>query len=131
MTHLPPLALTRPRFPCPALLAAAAAAPLGGGREALLAAAMAVRLLAARTGAGMLAAEVRAGRAEAVRGWLRAITVPARTRTAVLRAIAASEGADAAPAAEAVVALTEGLGDALGRTARSQLLQFAERLRRA
>lgn len=131
MTQTPPLALTRPRFPCPALLTAAAAAPLGGGREALLAAAMAVRLLAARSGAGTLEADVRAGRAEAVRGWLRALSVPSRARAAVLRAIAASETAEGATAAEAVQAMAEGLGDTLGRTARNQLTQFAERLRRA
>ena len=111
----------------PALLRAAAEAPIGGGREALMAAVMATRVLAAP---GALTAEARALRAEAVRAWLPALTLTPRVRTAVLRAVAASDGGDGSVAAEAVEGLSEALADLLPRPAATELRALADRLRR-
>lgn len=123
----PTFALARPRFPAPALLRAAAEAPHGGGREALMAGVMAVRLLAAGIGTGALTPETRTRRAEAIRTWLPAVTLAPKVRTAVLRAVAASEGASAA---DAVASLRDALDDILTRGARTELSRLADRLRR-
>lgn len=127
---VPAFALSRPRFPAPALLRAAAEAPHGGGREALMAGVMALRLLSAGIGAGALTPEARARRAEAIRAWLPAVTLAPPVRTAVLRAVAASEGADADTAAEAVVHLRDALDGVLTGAARRELSSLAAQLRR-
>jgi hypothetical protein len=111
----------------PALLRAAAEAQIGGGREALMAAVMATRVLAAP---GAPSTEGRARRAEAVLAWLPALTLTPRVRTAVLRAVAASEGGDRGAAAEAVEGLREALADLLPRPAGTELRALADRLRR-
>ena len=111
----------------PALLRAAAEAPIGGGREALMAAVMATRVLVAP---GAPSAEGRALRAEAVRAWLPALTLTPRVRTAVLRAVAASEGGERGAGAEAVEGLCEALADLLPRPAGTELRALADRLRR-
>lgn len=122
----PAFSMDRPRFPVPALLRAAAEAPMGGGREALMAAVMAMRVLA---GPRTASAEGRVLRAEAVRTWLPALTLTPRIRTAVLRAVAASEGDDRGGAADAVESLREALTDLLPRPARTELSALADRLR--
>lgn len=130
---VPAFALSRPRFPAPALLRAAAEAPHGGGREALMAGVMAVRLLSACLGPGALSPETRARRAEAIRAWLPAVTLAPAIRTAVLRAVAASEGTGTPSAAAALEALEEALGLALGagfpRAARLEVRGLVDRLR--
>ena len=123
----PAFSMDRPRFPVPALLRAAAEAPMGGGREALMAAVMAMRVLA---GPRAPSAEGRALRAEAVRTWLPALTLTPRIRTAVLRAVAASEGDDRGAAADAVEGLRDALADLLPRPAATELDALADRLRR-
>ena len=127
----PAFAMPRPRFPAPALLHAAAEAPHGGGREALMAGVMAVPLISGARGDTALTPETRARRAEAIRAWLPAVTLASTVRTAVLRAVAASEGADAATAADAVVALRDALEESLTRAARTELSGLAAQLRRS
>jgi len=121
---VPAFALSRPRFPAPALLQAAAEAPHGGGREALMAGVMAVRLLSAGIGPEALTPDTRTRRAEAIRAWLPAVT-------AVLRAVAASEGAEATTTAEAVVHLRDALDSMLTGAARRELSTLAAQFRRS
>ena len=63
--------------------------------------------------------------------WIGALTLPAKSRTAILRAFAASAGEDPAVAADALDAVTEVTAPHLDRAARSELSQLAERLRDA
>lgn len=128
---VPPFALARAALPCPALLGCAARSALGGARETLLGAVMAVRLLVGICEPNALARPVRALRAEAARVWIGALTLPAKSRTAILRAFAASAGEDPAVAADALDAVTEVTAPHLDRAARSELSQLAERLRDA
>ena len=127
----PPFAPVRATFPCPALLAAAARAPLGGPRESLLGAVQAVRLVMGSRPPFALDAGTRATRAEGARGWLTALTLPARTRTAVLRAFAASSGDDPHIAADALVAVMEVTAPHLDRQARSEFGRVVDGLRRS
>jgi len=120
---VPAFALSRPRFPAPALLQAAAEAPHGGGREALMAGVMAVRLLSAGIGPEALTPDTRA--------WLPAVTLAPAVRTAVLRAVAASEGAEATTTAEAVVHLRDALDSMLTGAARRELSTLAAQFRRS
>ena len=124
-----PFAMVRATFPCPALLAAAAAAPLGGAREGLVAAVVAVRLAVAMCGSGSLAPAQRASRADAARVWGTALPLAPRTRTAVQRVFAASAGTDPAVAADALEALLEALVPPPPEAARRQVLRVAKRLR--
>lgn len=126
---VPPFALARALPPCPALLGCAGRASLGGARETLLGAVMAVRLLSGMTGAYPLARPVRALRAEAARLWLGALTLPAKPRTAILRAFATSAADDPVTAADALMAVTDITAPHLDRGARSELVRLAESLR--
>lgn len=80
-------------FPFPALAASAAAAPLGGPREAGLAVLMVCRVVA--DGAtGDLDAALRRERAQAARQWLGTLALPLPVRAAAGRALdAAADGA--------------------------------------
>jgi hypothetical protein len=127
----PPFAPVRATFPCPALLALAARAPLGGPRESLLGAVQAVRLVMGARPPFALDPATRATRAEGARGWLTALTLPARTRTAILRAFAASSGDDPHTAADALAAVMEVTAPHLDRLARSELGRVVEGLRRS
>ncbi len=127
----PPFAPVRAAFPCPALLALAARSSLGGARESLLGAVMAVRLVGALGVPGSLDPAVRAARAEGARGWLGALTLPARTRAAILRAVAASAGDDAHVGADALEAVMDVTAPHLDRPARSELLRVIAAIRRA
>jgi hypothetical protein len=129
--HLPPYAPSRARFPCPRLLGLAARATLGGAREALLGAVMAARLAEALRLPYPVERGVRAARAESARLWLGALTLPARTRTALLRAFASTAGDDAAAAADALAHVTEVTAPHLDRGARSELLRLSDELREA
>jgi hypothetical protein len=90
---------------------------------------MAVRLLSGLTGPYPLARPVRALRAEAARAWLGALTLPAKPRTAILRAFATSAGDDPSTAADALAAVTDITAPHLDRAARSEVNRLAERLR--
>lgn len=126
---VPPFALARAVPPCPALLGCASRAAIGGARETLLGAVMAVRLLEGLCPPFPLARPVRAVRAEAARLWLGALTLPARPRTAILRAFATSAGDDPVVAADALAAVMDVTAPHLDRAARSELVRLAERLR--
>lgn len=126
----PPFAPVRATFPCPSLLALTARASLGGPREALLGAVMAVRLVSGLRAPFVVEATARVARAEGARAWLTALTLPARTRTAILRAIATSAGDDAHTAADALDAVIEVTAPHLDRHARSELGRVVDGLRR-
>lgn len=124
-----PFAATRATFACPALLAQAGRAGLGGPREALLGAVMAVRLVQAIRPPWPLDAAVRTARAEGARQWLVALTIPAKTRTALQRAFATSASGDPGAAADALDAVTEVTSAHLDRAARSELVRLVTALR--
>ena len=123
--------MARAVFPCPALLHAAAAAPLGGAREALVATVLAVRLATAPLGPGGLSAAQREARAEAARVWGSALPLPPRLRTAVQRVFAASTGADASVTANALESLLDALNPAPPEAVRREVLRLTDRLRAA
>lgn len=134
--HLPPVSNTTPAFApvratfaCPALLAAAGRAGIGGAREMLMGAVMAVRLASGLRRPFPLEPAVRSSRAEAARAWLVALTVPAKARTAFLRSFATSASGDLAAAADAIDAVTEVTAPHLDRVARSELVRLAAGLR--
>lgn len=127
--QVPPFAPVRASFPCPALLGCAARASLGGAREALLGAVMAVRLASGMRPPHALAGPTRAARAEGARLWLGALTLPAKHRTALLRTFAASGGEDPAVAADALAQVIEVTAPHLDRAARSELAKLADGLR--
>lgn len=128
---LPTFSPTRAGFTCPALLAAAARAPIGGERETLLGVLMAARLAAGLCPDQGLLAGTRGARAEAARGWLTSVTLAAKIRTAVLRCIASSEGEHPQGAAESLLALLELLPTPLDRSTRRELHRLLEALRGA
>lgn len=122
---------TRAAFASPALLAAAARAPIGGERETLLGVLMVTRLLAGLCPDQGLPVGTRGARAEAARSWLASVTLAAKTRTAVLRCIASSEGQSPQGAAESLVALLELVATPLDRTVRREVSQLIEALQGA
>ncbi len=127
--EVPPFAPERATFPCPALLACAARASLGGAREALLGAVMAARLASGMRPPCAVSASARAARAEGARQWLGAITLPARQRAALLRAFAATGGDEPAAAADAIAQVIEVTAPNLDRGARSDLGRLVDGLR--
>lgn len=129
--HLPPYAPSRASFPCPRLLALAARATLGGARESLLGAVMAARLAESMCRPYPVEGAARRTRAEAARLWLGALTLPAKTRTALLRAFAATAADDGASAADALVQVMEVTAPHLDRGARSELVRLSDELRGA
>ena len=110
MIVAPPFALEAPRFRFPALAACAARAPLGGGREAVVAVLMVARLASGHAAPHALSAPVRQARAAAARTWLASLTLPAPVRAPILRAIDASgsDGAGLHEALAAVMQVTQG-----------------------
>jgi hypothetical protein len=74
----------------PALAALAGRAPLGDGREVVIAAFVAARLTVTALPPAPMPAAMRAQRAAAARGWLAAIAMPTATRTPLARLIDAS-----------------------------------------
>ncbi|MCE9601680.1 MAG: hypothetical protein K8S21_05610 [Gemmatimonadetes bacterium] len=125
----PPFAPLRATFACPALLSAAGRAGLGGARETLMGAVMVVRLASGLRLPVPLDQAVRENRAEAARAWLVALTVPARARTAFLRAFATTATGDRNAVAEAVDAVTEVTAPHLDRASRSELVRLVAGLR--
>ena len=92
MVTAPPYALDTPRPRFPALAARAARAPLGGGRETVLAVLVVARLAAGLLAKTPLSQPLREARAAAAHGWLTALTLPTLVRAPLLRAIDASAG---------------------------------------
>lgn len=126
---IPAFAPLRATFVCPALLAAAGRAGLGGARETLMGAVMVVRLASGLRLPFPLDAAVRQSRAEAARAWLVSLTVPAKARTAFLRAFATTAAGDLVSAADALEAVTEVTAPHLDRVARFELERLASGLR--
>lgn len=124
-----PFAPPRARFAFPGLAAASARAPLGGAREALAGAMMVARLAQGMHLPHPLPVETRRARAEQMKSWLSALTVPAKTRTALLRAIVVSAQGDRMVMVEALTAVTDVTAAHLDRIARSELTRLAEFLR--
>jgi hypothetical protein len=124
-----PFAPARAAFAFQGLAAAAARAPLGGGREALTGALMVARLASGMRLPHPLTVDARRARADQAKGWLSALTVPAKTRTALLRGIAASAQGDRTVMAEALAGVTDVTATQLDKVARSELGNLAERLR--
>lgn len=124
-----PFAPVRALFPFPGLAAAAARAPLGGAREALTGALMVARLAQGMRLPHPLAVDLRRTRADRAKDWLSAFTLPAKTKTALLRGIAASAQGDRTVMAETLGGVTDVTAGYLDRVARSELARLAESLR--
>lgn len=124
-----PFAPARALFPFPGLAAAAARAPLGGPRETLTGVMMVVRLAQGMRLPHPLAVDVRRQRAEQAKGWLTAFTLPAKTRTALQRGIAASAQGDRLVMADVLTGVTDVTAAHLDRVARSELVRLAADLR--
>lgn len=127
----PPFAPSRAQFAFVGLAAAAARAPLGGPREALLGALMVARLASGLRGPHPLTIEARRARAAGVKSWLTALAVPAKLRSALQRAIQASAEESAVGVADALEAVTEVTAPHLDRAARSELARLTQALRAA
>lgn len=125
----PRYAPVRATFACPALLALAGRSGIGGARETLLGAVMAVRLVSGLRPPFPLEAAVRTARADAARQWLGALNVSAKARTAFLRAFATSASGDPASAADALETVTEVAAPHLDKASRSELIRLAQALR--
>lgn len=125
----PPFALTRATPAVAALADAAARAAIGGPREALLGAVMAVRLATGLLGPHPLTPEARQSRAQGSKNWLTALAVPSKTRAALQRAITASANEDRAMMAEALDGVTEVTAPHLDKASRSELTRLAAALR--
>lgn len=124
-----PFAPPRALFAFPGLASAAARAPLGGAREALTGTVMVARLAQGMRLPHPLPVETRRARAEQMKAWLSALTVPAKTRTTLLRAIVVSAQGDRNVMAEALAGVIDVTAAHLDRVARSELTQLAESLR--
>lgn len=124
-----PFAPPRALFAFPGLAAAAARAPLGGAREALTGAVMVARLAQGMRLPHPLPIDTRRARAEQMKSWLSALTVPAKTRSALLRGIVVSAQGDRTVMAEALLAVIDVTAAQLDKVARSELLRLAEFLR--
>lgn len=125
-----PYSLPAPAFRFKALTLAAGRAPLGGPREAALAAMVGARLAAGLLGpTSPLPSDARAARADAARAWLGSIAVPPVTKVAVSRLIEATGRNDLSAVAAAMVKVTEVTAPYLERAAHSELEQFCSALR--
>lgn len=124
-----PFAPPRALFGFSGLAAAAAQAQLGGAREALTGAVMVARLAQGMRLPHPLPLDVRRARAERMKSWLSALTVPAKTRAALLRGIVVSAQGDRIVMAEALGGVTDVTAAHLDRVARSELTRLAECLR--
>jgi hypothetical protein len=102
--------------------------PLGGPRETALATLIAVRLASGAVGSPALPAPVRQARAEAARHWMTSVTLPAQTRAALLKLVAASGADDSRTLASAFDKVTDVVAAHLDRPARSEMDRLAARL---
>ena len=124
----PPYALLAPEFPLRALAARAGRAPIGGTREAALAAMMAARLALGATGAHALPGSVRAERASAARAWLASLALPAALRAPFARVAECSAQDDRAALLEAFVSVIEAVQPQLDPASRTELREVARSL---
>jgi hypothetical protein len=115
-------------FPLPALASAAADAPLGAGREALLALLLVGRLAAATSGPEALPPPVRAARAAAARQWLATAALPTPLRTALVRVLESTAADDPRPLAAAMRHAATAAGRWLPPEAGAEWLRLAARL---
>jgi hypothetical protein len=76
-----------------------------------------------------LMVDVRRQRAEQAQGWLTAVTLPPKTRSAVQRGIAASAQGDRTVMAEVLLALMDVTSAQLDRASRAEMQRLAEALR--
>lgn len=102
-------------------------APLGGGREALLATLVATRLALSADGPAALSQPVRAQRATAARQWLGALTLTAGIRKAIAELLDASISGDHVALRASLTGVIEATGPHLNRKARSELERLAHR----
>jgi len=91
---------------------------------------MAARLATGLLNPHPLTAAVRRVRAEAAGTWLGALTMPAKTRLALLRSFTASAQSSREVMAEALSHVTDVTAAHLDRMARSDLVRLVEALRR-
>jgi hypothetical protein len=77
-----------------------------------------------------LSSVVRRARATQATSWLAALTLPAKLRTALQKAFAASAAGDRGAMADALAAVTDITASHLDRVARSEVLRLGEFLRR-
>jgi hypothetical protein len=124
----PPYSLEPVRFALPALADSAQSATLGNDREMALSAIMTARLMLAALPPTRLAQPERAIRAERVRAWLSALTMPQPARMALLRSVDASV-ASGIEAAASLRELMHVLTGHLSPAALHELGVLAERLR--
>jgi hypothetical protein len=106
----PPYAIPAPTFRFPRLAALAAAAPLGGTREVLLAAFVTARLAASATGSHRLPPAARQARAQAAQSWVATLSLTPAARAAASKAVAATAEEDPAALREAIDELVGQLG---------------------
>ena len=90
---------------------------------------MAVRLALGTTPQGALTREARGLRAEGARVWLTALTLPAKARSALLRAYAATASDDPRVVADSLALVTDVTDSHLDRASRAELTRLIATLR--
>ena len=121
----PPYALAPTPFRFPALASLAGRAPLGGEREVALATYLAARLAHDALAERGIPQPIRAERAVSAKSWLSTLSLPASTRSALVKLVEAS-GADANGVAVALRGVIAATSNRLDRGARSELDRLAE-----
>lgn len=124
-----PYALQVPVFRLRGLADAAARAPVGGPREAVLAALLCARLAAATLPPNGLTAAQRATRAESARAWLGTVALQPVPKAAARRLLDAVTGTDLGATATALAKVTDVTAPWLDRGARSVLESLVQALR--
>lgn len=114
-------------FEFPALIARAAALPLGGGREIALATLMAARLANGSTREFNLTAEERSARANGARVWLSSIALPSTLRNPIAKCIESTTGSPQS-VASAVRALLNAVSQHLDQPSVLELEKLVRRL---
>src|SRR5690606_19673176 len=115
-----PYAIAPVRFRFPALVALAGRSPLGGRREAVLAALQVARLVAGSSDSHF-GPSARAERGNATRNWLAAIALPADVRESALAVVDATSDGDESRRDAALVQLADLLDPRLDDPSRSEL----------
>lgn len=100
---------------------AAGRAPVGGPREAVLAALLGARLAAAALPSQALTAAQRASRADAARAWLGTVALQPVPKIAATRLLESTAGNDLGAIATALAKVTDVTAPWLDRAARSAL----------
>jgi len=118
-----------PVFRLRALAEAAGRAPVGGPREAVLAALLGARLAAAALPPRPLTTAQRAGRAESGRAWLGTVALQPVPKAAARRLIETTAGSDLGAMAAALAKVTDVTAPWLDREARSAMDSLVQALR--